>query len=100
MGVRSKTVFVGVLTVELFCHAAMSLKDKRRVLRSLLDRLRGRYNVACAEVDGHDRWQVATIGIASVSNSANHLQDLLAGVLRFIQSSVELEVMDHQVEIW
>ncbi|MGQ9498118.1 MAG: DUF503 domain-containing protein [Desulfotomaculales bacterium] len=93
-------MFVGVLTVQLFCHAATSLKDKRRVLKSLLDRLRDRYNVACAEVDGHDRWQVATIGIAAVGNSATHLRDLLAGVLRFIQSSVDLEVMDHRVEIW
>jgi len=93
-------VFIGVLTVQLFCHAATSLKDKRRVLRSLLDRLHSRYNVACAEVDGNDRWQVATIGIAAISNSATHVQNLLAGVLRYIQASVELEVIDHQVEIW
>ena len=92
-------MFVGFLKVTVFCREAASLKDKRRVLRSLLDRLRSRYNVACAEVDGQDRWQVATIGVATISNSATHVQVLLSQVLRHIEASPELEVTDHQLEV-
>ena len=57
-------MIVGVCTVELFIGDSRSLKDKRQVLHSLKDRLRGKFNLSVAEVDGHDLWQKAVLGMA------------------------------------
>ena len=59
---------VGVCTVELFIPESQSLKDKRQVLHSLKDRLRGKFNLSVAEVDGQDLWQKAVLGMACVAN--------------------------------
>jgi uncharacterized protein YlxP (DUF503 family) len=74
---------IGVLTLELHIHEAASLKDKRAVVNSVLDRIRDRFNVSAAQLDNHDRWQRATLAIAVVSNDQkaanvvlNHVRDL------------------------
>ena len=54
---------IGMLTLEIYIPDAHSLKDKRQVLRSLKDRLRARFNVAVAELDGQDGLQRATVGV-------------------------------------
>ena len=72
---------IGLLTLEIHIPDARSLKDKRQVLRSLKDRLRGRYNVAVAELDHQESWQRAQVGIVSLSNDAAHLEQSLRAVL-------------------
>mgnify|MGYP000980448823 CR=1 FL=1 len=57
---------VGVLRLKLMIPGAHSLKDKRRALRGLKDRLRAQHNVSVAEVDAHDVWQTAVLGVAAV----------------------------------
>jgi hypothetical protein len=64
-------VIVALLAVELFVPGARSLKDKRMVLRRIKDRL-AKFNVAVAEVDHHDLWQRAALGIVTVSTSEEH----------------------------
>ena len=59
---------IGLLTLEIHIPDARSLKDKRQVLRSLKDRLRGHFNVAVAELDHQDVWQRALVGVVSLSN--------------------------------
>ncbi|MEW5761705.1 MAG: DUF503 domain-containing protein [Bacillota bacterium] len=93
-------MFVGVLTVDLFLPGAASLKDRRRVLRGLLDRLRNRYNVASAEVGGNGSWKAVTVGIVTISNSAGHVERLLARVLQYIEAIPEIEVTSHLLEVW
>jgi uncharacterized protein YlxP (DUF503 family) len=73
---------IGLLTLEIYIPESHSLKDKRQVLRSLKDRLRGRFNVAVAELDHPDSLQRAQIGIVSISNNAGHLEQSLRTVLR------------------
>ena len=51
-------MFVAVLTLELWIHASDSLKDKRSVVSSLLDKIRSRFDVSACQIDDHDRWQV------------------------------------------
>ena len=68
---------VGLLTLEIFIPDARSLKDKRRVLRSLKDRLRGQFNVAVAELDHHDTWQRALVGVVTISPDQRHLEESL-----------------------
>jgi uncharacterized protein YlxP (DUF503 family) len=76
-------MFIGLLTLELFIHDAHSLKEKRMVVNSLLDRLRARFNVSAAQIDDHDLWQRATLAVVVVSNDAtvantvlNHARDV------------------------
>ena len=78
-------------------HAA-SLKDKRRVCRSLVDRARRRFNAAVAEVDTQDVHRVLTLGVAVVSGDAAHARELLEEIIRFMESDAEAELVD--VEEW
>jgi len=71
---------VGVLTLELRLENSHSLKEKRHVLRSLKDRLRHKFNVAVAEIDGQDLWQRATLAAVTVSSSHDFAEKVLRSV--------------------
>lgn len=88
------------------CHMTLrlpeneSLKGKRKVIKSLMARVRSSYNVAIAEVDEQDVWQLATLGIACVSNDARQNNKVLSQVVQFIcQSRLDLEVVDYRIEL-
>ena len=83
---------VVALTVEIHLPAVHSLKEKRAVLRPILEGARRRFAVAAAEVDGQDLWQRATLGMAAVSGSARHAEEVLDAVERFVWSFPEVEV--------
>ncbi len=89
---------LGVLAVDLYLADAQSLKDRRRVLKSLITRLRQRYNVSVAEIGKSDLWQRAEIGIAAISNSRAHADEMLLEVLRFIEAQSLLTVVDYSLE--
>jgi uncharacterized protein YlxP (DUF503 family) len=90
-------VTVAVCTIELFIPHARSLKDKRQVLRSILDRLR-KHNVSVAEVDHQDLWQRSEIAIAAVAASARPLEAMFQGILGEIESSLPGHVVGHEVQ--
>ena len=77
---------IGVGYVTIHVYESHSLKEKRRVVRSLVERARQRYNMSVAEVDNLDSWQVAGIGFCCVSNSAVHADAMLAELVRFIEA--------------
>jgi uncharacterized protein YlxP (DUF503 family) len=71
---------IGVLTLELRVEASHSLKDKRHVVKSLKDRLRARFNVSVAEIDGQDSWQRSVIAAAAISGDRVKAERLLQSV--------------------
>src|ERR1700685_366589 len=73
---------IAFLTLELHIEAAQSLKEKRQVVRSLKDRLRGSFNVSVAELDASPVWNRATIGVISISDSRDYLDGLMQNVER------------------
>ncbi|MFW5866461.1 MAG: DUF503 domain-containing protein [Armatimonadota bacterium] len=79
------TAVVGLLTVDLFVCDAMSLKDRRRVVKSLLDRLANRHNVAVADL-GPDRPNQAVLAVTTVANDEAHVHRVLDAALRLIES--------------
>ncbi len=89
---------VGVLTVELQVPASRSLKDKRQVVRSLTARLRNSYNVAVAEVDHLDSWQLATLGVAAVAGDLAYVQGLLQHVVDYIERQPGTVMLDYATE--
>ena len=82
------------LTVDLRLPDCHSLKEKRSVVRTVLDGARNRYRVAAAETDHHDRWQRAELGFAGVGGSPSHLTERLDEVERFVWSFPEAEVVE------
>lgn len=81
------------LAIEVHLPDSRSLKQKRAVLRPLLDGIRARYPVAVAETDHQDRWQRAEIGVAVVSASPRLARAVVDDVERFVWSFPELEVL-------
>jgi len=71
---------IGVLTLEIVLQNSHSLKDKRHVVKSLKDRLRGKFNVAVAEIDYQDLWQRAVVAAVTVSSDHGHAQKVLQSV--------------------
>ncbi|TKS58855.1 MAG: hypothetical protein EWM72_02506 [Nitrospira sp.] len=92
-------MIVGVYTVELFISESRSLKDKRQVLHSLKDRLHEKFNLSVAEVDGHDLWQKAVLGMACVANEGSHVNQVLEQALNLIRSMPAVEVVRTQLEL-
>jgi uncharacterized protein YlxP (DUF503 family) len=80
------------MEIQLRLEGCESLKDKRRVLRSLIDRIRHDFHVAIAEVDDTELWGNATIGVACVSNNARHADSVLQHVLQTLDSNADIQV--------
>ncbi len=91
---------VGVCKVSLRLPENQSLKGKRRVLKSITSRVAGKFNVAIAEVESEDQWQLAILGICCVSNNGRHTNEVLSKVVDFIANSrFEIEMLDYEIEI-
>jgi uncharacterized protein YlxP (DUF503 family) len=78
-------MIIGTCLIALSIPAAGSLKDKRSVVKSIIARVRGEFNVSIAEVDDHDVWGQAVLGIACVSTSQSHAHSQLEKVVDFIE---------------
>jgi uncharacterized protein len=89
---------VGLLTLELHLPEAHSLKDKRQVLRSLKDRLRRHFNVAVAELDFQDVWQSSVIGVVTLSNAEQHVEQSLQMVLAEAYRILGPVLVSHDLE--
>lgn len=90
---------VGVLTVRLALFESRSLKDKRRVTRSIKDRLSARHNVSVAEVDDLDNRQAATIGVALVSNDTRYVQSVLSKIVDEIRFDGRASMLTYDIEL-
>jgi len=91
---------VGLCQIHLQVPASQSLKDKRRVLRSILQRLRNEFNVSAAEVDHLDSWQLSTIAVACVSTSSSHAHGLLERVVHYVEGQrFGVILLDYETEL-
>jgi uncharacterized protein YlxP (DUF503 family) len=90
---------IGTCQVELLLADNRSLKGKRKVLKSVKDRVRSRFNVSIAEIDHQDEWQRATLGIACVSSDVRLVDSVLNKVINFIETSSDATLVDYQIEI-
>jgi uncharacterized protein YlxP (DUF503 family) len=90
---------VGSLEVRLRIREARSLKDKRQVVKSILERLRNSFNVSAAEVDAQDKYQLAVLAFAMVSNEAYHVRTALEKIVETLRRHPVAELIDHQIEV-
>ena len=91
---------IGALRVRLRLPENQSLKGKRQVVKSITTRVRNKFNVSIAEVEDQGLWQLATLGIACVSNTTRHTNEVLSKVMDFINNiRGDAEVLDYEIEI-
>jgi len=91
---------IGVCTLVLDIPGSHSLKDKRRVVKSILAKVRNQFNVSIAEVDANDAWQSAVVGIACVSNDAAYAHGLLTKIVETITNTrFDAQVAEYNIEI-
>jgi uncharacterized protein len=82
-----KSMVIGACEITLHLPECHSLKEKRQIIKSLMARVRHQFEVAIAEVDEHDRWQIARIGVSCVSNDSQHADKVLQHVRRYIEET-------------
>ena len=91
---------VGVCKIKLRLPENLSLKGKRRVLKSITTQVGNKFNVSVAEVDDQDLWQLATLGVCCVSNNGRYTNEVLSKVVSFIANSrFDVEMLDYEIEI-
>jgi uncharacterized protein YlxP (DUF503 family) len=91
---------IGVCRIELHLPGLGSLKQKRSVIKPLLARLHNTFNVSAAEIDQQDTWQSAVIAVALVTNSTPHAQQVLNGILQWIETNMpHVYIVRHEIEI-
>src|ERR1700738_4581923 len=91
---------IGVARIALHLAENASLKGKRMVVKSVAQRVRNRFNVAVAEIDTQDVWQVGTLGIVCVSGDSRHSNEVLSKVIDFIESQrLDAELGEVELEL-
>ena len=92
-------MYTGTAEIRIPLHGIMTLKDKRKIVKSVIGRLKGKFNVSAAETDRLDNKQIAVIGIAVVSNDRNFTNQQLDTVINFVRNDGRFFIGDVQTEI-
>ena len=90
---------VGICKITLRIPENQSLKQKRQVVKSVIDRVKNRFNVAIAEIDALDSHQTAVLGAVTVSNDARHVNRVLSHLVNFIEDNAPAELTDYDIEL-
>jgi len=91
---------VGACKIRIRLPENLSLKGKRQVLKSIINRVENKFNVSVAEVGDNDLWQLATLGICCVSNDKRHTNEVLSKVVdSIVNGRFDVEILDYEIEI-
>lgn len=93
-------VYVMICRLELLLMEGNSLKEKRRVIRSIIERLQHRFNISIAEVGHLETFRRAEIGIAVVGNEIAYLEKIIGILLNLVESDGRVEVISIEKEIY
>ena len=93
-------MFVGICELQLFIHSSHSLKEKRFVVKSIKDQVMNRFNVSISEVEHLDKWQIAGLGIATVTNEQKIVQKTFDEIIKLIESKGDTEIVSHHITIY
>jgi uncharacterized protein len=93
-------VIVGTLKIRLVLRESHSLKDKRRVLKSLKDTLSNKFNISVAETDAQEVWQTAEIGVAAVGTDTPFVQSVLTNVVNYVRFFGGVELVNAEQELY
>ena len=91
---------VGTMIIELHLHDNRSLKGKRKVVKSVVGKVKNKFNVTIAEIGSNDKWQKIELGVGIVGNDRRHIDSSLNNVLAFVESMYLAEIVDSRTEIF
>lgn len=92
-------MIIGTCLLKLTIFESDSLKYKRHILKSIIERLKNKFNISIAEIDLNDTWQSAIIGFACVTNNTSHANKIISKVIDFIDMDSRVEISDYNIEI-
>lgn len=93
-------MIIGTCITDLFIRDSQSLKDKRRVIKSLIDRVSSKYNISIAETGNNDSLKYSELTFAVVSNTKKQADSVLENILNFIEAVPELTISKSEKELW
>lgn len=91
-------MIVGLLELQVSVFDAMTLKDKRRVIKSLKDRIKNKFNVSIAEVGYSESIRTSILGVAMVANDRRFVDSVLSKVVEFVRRVPQLSLIDYSIE--
>ena len=91
---------IGTLRVTLYIYSSRSLKEKRSVVKSIVSKVRQKFNVSAAEVGSQDKWKMVELGISTVANDRRFVNSALDTILTYIHSLYLGEIVESDIEIF
>ena len=92
-------MIIEAATIKLYAPLVHSLKEKRMVVKSLIDKTKNKFNVSISEVDEQDFHQTIVLGLACVTGTVSHADSMMDSILTFIEDNADAEIMEVQREI-
>lgn len=89
---------VGICKIDFLIHDNHSLKGKRRVIKSIIGKVKSRFNISIAEVENNDLLQRGSLGIAAIGNDEKFINSKLDKILNFIDELHLVDIVDHSFE--
>lgn len=92
-------MIVGICGLKLRIFEVNSLKEKRRIINSIIGRLKSRFNISISEVGLNDTWQSSEIGFSITTNNSDHAREVISKVINFIDGDSRVEILEENIEI-
>lgn len=92
-------MIIGICTCEIYIFNANSLKSKRSVVKSIIEKSKNRFNISIAEVGENDKWQKSIIAFSTISNDQRLVEETIEKVINFFDSYSEIEIININREI-
>lgn len=93
-------MFVTNMLISITIYDALSLKDKRMVVKSIIERIRSRFNVSVCEAADNDKWQVSDLGFSFVSNESKYNEKTIEKIINFIDNDDRVEITNIDKEMY
>jgi uncharacterized protein YlxP (DUF503 family) len=88
---------IGLLTLEIYIPYSHSLKEKRKTLNKIKDRVKNKYNVAFAELDYLNKWQRSKIGLVTINAQKKMVEKIFHRIIRDIEENIEGEILNTEI---
>ena len=92
-------MFVGICKIDVYMPTVHSLKEKRHILKCVIERVKNRFNISIAEVDNNDLWQRGSLGIALIGNDCRFVNSSMDKILNFLESNNLFEIIGRKSEV-
>ncbi|HEY4716021.1 MAG TPA: DUF503 domain-containing protein [bacterium] len=91
-------MLIGVLKITLLLRNSHSLKDKRRIIKSLMEKMKQIFNISVSEVEHRDMWQKVTLGVSFIGRNSSYISTVNNSIMEFIDTCRECEVINDNRE--